>query len=72
MTLGDALADVIQQLVWRGPNDKPQGRIVLTREQAEEIVFAFFPIEERYPKPEMSDESRKLLEDLRKRWDKIK
>jgi hypothetical protein len=34
----DVYAEIFRQLEWRGPNGKPQGRIVLTREQAEQLL----------------------------------
>jgi len=35
----NGIEKLIADLKWRGPNDKPMGHIVLTREQAESILI---------------------------------
>jgi hypothetical protein len=35
ITIADVLSEIKRQLDWRGPNGKPQGHIVLPRDQAE-------------------------------------
>jgi hypothetical protein len=37
---GDVLTEIKRQFDWRGPNGKPQGHIVITREQAEALLRA--------------------------------
>lgn len=38
--LASAIKKLTDDLAWRGPNGRPQGNIVLTREQAEAVLEA--------------------------------
>ena len=44
MTLATILSEIKRQLDWRGPNDKPQGHIVLHRNDAEYLYQAVLDV----------------------------
>ena len=38
MTIEEVIAEVDRQLAWRGPADRPQGYIVLTRDAMQVLI----------------------------------
>jgi hypothetical protein len=44
MTLAETIEDLMHQLAWRGSDGQPQGRVVISRDQAEDILAALVDI----------------------------